>query len=125
MRKQYVVLILFLGILSFIWAMSYAATASRNGQMTALSGRKGFRVGPQGTRTDLFRHGTLDIPNGGTSKEISVPGLLPGDKIFLSPAESLATAVKYHAVATTDTLTATVNANPGTTVTLNYLAVGP
>lgn len=108
--------------LALVVFLAVVAMGADDGRVDVFS--DGFRVGSDGTKMDLLHAGTVDVPNGATTGVVTVTSVLPGDLAIVTPNESLGSAAKFFAVASTDTLTVTVNADPATTVTFNYLVIG-
>lgn len=65
--------------------------------------------------------GTADAATSVTA--VTVSGLLPGDKALVTPNEAGDTAYPLSAVASTNTLTITLSADPSTTLTIGYLVL--
>lgn len=120
----------FMIAVSIMLAILVAITAARHalartGFVQVHQNYEGLTLGSIGTKLDTLKTGTIDVDNGATSKTLTITGARVGDIALVTPAESLATAAKFFALVTTDSLTVTVNADPQTTVTFNYLIVGP
>ena len=85
----------------------------------------GFRIDEtSGTIIKLLAVGTVDINNGATTGAATVTGLATGDIPVITPNETWGSATEFHAICTANTLTVTVDTDPGTTVTVNYAVFG-
>lgn len=98
--------------------------AARNGAVQLHPNAGGLTLGNVGTQVEMLAVGTVDVADGKTSKSLTVTGLLPGDIPIVTPAESIGSAARFWAVASTDSLKVDVNTDPGTTVTFNYAVYG-
>ncbi|MFA5187197.1 MAG: hypothetical protein WC551_12030 [Patescibacteria group bacterium] len=84
----------------------------------------GLRVATTGTKVNMVVAGSAEIANGTTSKAVTSTGVAVGDLVIVGLAQNPSSASKAWGIATTNTVTLYVNTDPGTTITLNYLAVG-
>lgn len=118
--KSRIPALIFLALIAVFAGLVYAAGGDGRADLYS----DGFRLGSNGTKINLLKAGTVDVNNGATSKTITVTNARPGDIAIVTPNESLGSAAKFYATATTNTLTVAVDADPQTTVTFNYLVIG-
>jgi len=95
-----------------------------SGGEIALEGGKITIGSSTSSSLNFVQAGTIKINNGKTSATLSVAGATSTSIVYLSPGTTLGSATKYFATPGTGTIKATVDQNPATTVTLNYLVVG-
>lgn len=82
-----------------------------------------LQVGTSGSVLDFLAAGQADINNGSTGTTVTLTGARPNDVVLVTLNEDIGAATDYYAYASTNTIHLVVNADPGTTVTMNYAVI--
>ncbi len=80
-------------------------------------------VGTGGSAVDFLAVGQADIKNGSTGTTVTLTGARPSDVVLVTLNEDIGAAADYYAYASTNTIHLVVNADPKTTLTMNYAVV--
>lgn len=104
-------------------ATNYAGGAGSQGVIYLTEYSDGAAIGANGSSLDVRILGTVDVADGATTGAFTATGLLPGDLAFATPLEDLNDATHWWAVVTTNTVTVTLDQDPGTTITMAILGV--
>ena len=123
--KNQAIQVLFALVIGMLVALAIAPAVDEANAVTFNMRADYVSIGADATATkvDLLKVGTIDVDNGATSKTLTITGLAVGDTAVVTPNETIASAAKFWATCTTNTLTVFVNADPGTTVTFHYLVL--
>lgn len=84
----------------------------------------GIRIGTDGSKLSLLTAGQADIDNGSTGTTVTLSSVSVGDIVLVTPNEDLGAAADFYAYATTNSIHLVVNADPETTLTMNYMVIG-
>lgn len=103
-------------------ATTVAAT-NISGAMTGTAAPTTLQVGTSGSVLDFLAAGQADINNGSTGTTVTLTGARPNDVVLVTLNEDIGAATDYYAYASTNTIHLVVNADPETTVTMNYAVI--
>lgn len=103
-------------------ATTVAAT-NISGAMTGTAAPSSLTVGTGGSAVDFLAAGQADINNGSTGTTVTLTGARPNDVVLVTLNEDIGAAADYYAYASTNTIHLVVNADPETTLTMNYAVI--